>query len=391
MQTRVRSTNILLHSWNKSGNNFTESWTPGRLVDDVFSVLNAGVTNGDHKSPYPIQFSHSYSKYCVGRSVTSNGYNENGWEGPSSQPVLPISASATFDNNVYNHALSDLYDAIRGNIDLTVDLAEASQTVHMVRAVRNLTCYLRTFHPKQWANKWLEYQYGWKPLVQDLYGAAQEVNRVLPSHLRIVKQAHHAYNLGIVISPGRIGFGREIRSEYYNNRVRFDTKWQIKPSVLTTLGNFGSLNPVSMAWELLPYSFVVDWMIDIGGYLRNLETAIVYANQFKSGYVTEGVKRVYQNTLSGYKTNPDGSQSYYALAGTAWDTQKKRTVLGSIPYPRVPRFEAHLGWQRIVSAASLVSQRVVLPKDRGRYDQRTSSQGGNTYNWKDMENWWRHR
>jgi hypothetical protein len=34
----------------------------------------------------------------------------------------------------------------------------------------------------------------------------------------------------------------------------------------------GFTNPVSLAWELLPFSFVVDWFLPIGPYLESLDS-----------------------------------------------------------------------------------------------------------------------
>ena len=39
-------------------------------------------------------------------------------------------------------------------------------------------------------------------------------------------------------------------------------------STVGTLEQFGVLNPASVAWELTPFSFVVDWFVNIGSFLR---------------------------------------------------------------------------------------------------------------------------
>lgn len=47
--------------------------------------------------------------------------------------------------------------------------------------------------------------------------------------------------------------------------------WNFAPSSLDMPARFGLVNPLEVAWELLPFSFVADWFLPIGGYLNAMD------------------------------------------------------------------------------------------------------------------------
>lgn len=48
-------------------------------------------------------------------------------------------------------------------------------------------------------------------------------------------------------------------------------------SLLATLGNYGLTNPAALAWELIPFSFVVDWHINVGDVLASLDNLAYFS------------------------------------------------------------------------------------------------------------------
>jgi len=112
----------------------------------------------------------------------------------------------------------------------------------------------------------------------------------------------------------------------------------------------------------MPYSFVVDWALDIGGYLRNAETALIQGSSFLSGYWSQS--EVYDTTL-------DHSDSYSVQAspndlfvgtnrhkGNIRFRRYSRSVMGSYPFPNVPSLKVQMGASRIISAAALLAQHI---------------------------------
>lgn len=264
--------------------------------------------------------------------------------------------------NLYNSALSDLYDQLRysgagDGLDLSVSLAEASQVKKMLRQTARVVSYIRSFHPKQWGNKWLEYQYGWKPLISDVYGTAEAImHRRLYTYSRIEAKSKDRFGGTVAIRNGRWPGSEERIRTSASYRCKLVAEFSLDNSVVQQLAGFSSLNPASILWELTPYSFVVDWFIDVGGYLQNLESALLYKNAFRKGYVVYGYKHIEEGYVNGGGFSSGRTYSGELKDGYRYQAFKNRQPLTTYPLPYLPRFEAKLGWKRLLSAASLLGQ-----------------------------------
>ena len=114
-----------------------------------------------------------------------------------------------------------------------------------------------------------------------------------------------------------------------------------------------SLNPVSIGWELLPYSFVVDWFYDVGSLLRNGESAVLYAHNFQYGFIS---RLQIQNSFHQYSEqfSDDATIGYtHASSRTKSVTFSRNIMLGN-PLPRPPQLNAKLGASRLLSTAALL-------------------------------------
>jgi hypothetical protein len=136
---------------------------------------------------------------------------------------------------------------------------------------------------------------------------------------------------------------------------------KMRPNYDLTLAKWSSLNPYSLAWELMPYSFVIDWFLDIGSYMRNLETALIADNQFNSGSLSTLVYCKIRGVVNYSGRNVGGSE-FQQLRGDAekYQSDFTRVLLPSYPLPSLPSFQADLGASRLLSAAALL--RGFLPK-----------------------------
>jgi hypothetical protein len=117
------------------------------------------------------------------------------------------------------------------------------------------------------------------------------------------------------------------------------------------------MNPLSITWELIPYSFVVDWFVDIGSYLRNFETGLLYNSIFLSGYKSE-LYRYGAELTCGFAQHVSGDMKYIArdLNAMTRRVEFSRTVLGTYPLPNRPSIKADLGSSQLLSAAALLRQ-----------------------------------
>lgn len=128
------------------------------------------------------------------------------------------------------------------------------------------------------AQNWLELQYGWKPLLQDIHGAFNAlstfnedesfVRRVVSS---ATKEFETVENLGVGSTlPTSAGTHKRITRT--RTKTKFVMRYKIEDPLKSFLAQTGFTNPVNLAWEILPFSFVVDWFLPIGPYLETLSS-----------------------------------------------------------------------------------------------------------------------
>jgi hypothetical protein len=124
------------------------------------------------------------------------------------------------------------------------------------------------------SKNWLELQYGWKPLLQDVHGAAKSL-AFLNSGTFMVQTARSSSTVtnsegGPLIVPGeKTSSGNWMLIT--QTEIKFGMRYRIGEPLSAFLSQIGFNNPISLAWELIPYSFVVDWFLPIGEYLTGLK------------------------------------------------------------------------------------------------------------------------
>lgn len=184
------------------------------------------------------------------------------------------------------------------------------------------------------ASAWLKYRYGWTPLLMDVYGAAEQLAETI--HGRKTMVVKHTVSEKILETTKQSG------GEYSCYRatrglqscfVRFD--FLPTGGVISAMNNVGLANPLQLAWELLPYSFVVDWFVPIGSALSCKD----FANgiSWKSGSSSNWLDCQTETTESDYLA-PGVSASVF---GSNHLKRLDREVLASppsvpLPHMRVP-------------------------------------------------------
>lgn len=369
---RVKVPQVTVTSWNSPNTNSPVYVV--NAIDTLYETINAPTkNNGNYKTATPWSFTHLVVVYPNQyRNVTSlvpGGTNVQS-TGPQ---LLPLSYSSNLPSRrtiVYNDMVSKLGGALRGSVDLSIDAFQARQTGKMVKSAVTLLNMVRKFQvsrvlkerlsPSQASAIWLEYQYGWKPLVNTIWDVSSMVMKKATSSSsnsmqRIKVRSAEVQNGAFTTTSGTGGWQKYFYNFSLSERGEMAVTFVLKNSLIEQLSRFTSLNPASIAWETLPYSFVVDWVYNVSGYLRSAETAMAFGSSFHSGYYSQGSKtQVLSSGGGNYSTNSNittegGTQQEYL-------TQFNRYVLSSYPFPRPPQFSAKLGIERLASAASLAME-----------------------------------
>lgn len=277
---------------------------------------------------------------------------------------MPLS----YDSQVYNNALSDLWENVRKtDINLALTIGEGRETARMFprgSIYKLLTTARRAkrewlMNPsKKLSEVWLSYKYGWGPCLQDVYNYLKWTydlpERGIPVRGRsrtVWKENKPVYDYG---DPTPHCTLKGEQGRLCEVKIWLD----VGNNSLYNTNRITSLNPLSIAWELVPLSFVADWFIDVGGYLQNMEAALGAGLSFKRGYVSEVCWANGSCRYDWDSVTPWGYYYYNQYTSASYQVWKRRIKLSGFPFPRAPRLNARLGWQRILSTAALL--RVIL-------------------------------
>lgn len=319
-------------------------------------------TNGDRSNPNPFSFGKTTWQIYHGSEIIDsygNVFNPNGGSygkiatsrtsGSFDQPPLPLTAGPDLS---YNICIDRLYEQMRGNLDLSVSLAEYSQVFRMLKQSTKLARYVIGFHPKHWAKHWLEYKFGWYPLVSDIFGIAKEIGYQAPQLQRFKARATVKNQKRVVTSSQHHVETRWITE---SQRTEIGVVYSPSQSTLDTLSRYASLNPASIAWELLPGSFIVDYVYDVGSYLRSLESSLVLTGGFHSGYVTSTSLVRTDGRLAGNGKKVSETVITGSREGFYEVKIMSRRILTGLPKPMVPRFNTSLGANQLFTVAAVLS------------------------------------
>jgi len=195
---------------------------------------------------------------------------------------------------------------------------------------------------------WLAMQYGWLPFVSDVFEAwkAYEELTAPPKSLSFVVTAKNSISWNGSAEP----------TNYTCNNRRVDSV-RLKYTLTEELSaprSLGLLDPASVAWELTPWSFVIDWFVPVGEYLEVLNVVPQLRGRWVRTEKTVTYESLGEILLDAYKICPFGT--YLGLSKTI-----NRTVGSSslqVPLPSVKTLDKALSPTRIYNALALAHQRL---------------------------------
>jgi len=188
------------------------------------------------------------------------------------------------------------------------------------------------------AQLYLEWIYGLVPLVQDVYNVHNLLKEYSSGVKPIIIHGHGSSTMGSTSQiSGRVsstsGGWTADKDERYTSRC--DLYGRVDPNAIAfrILNQIGLLNPLSLAWEITPWSFVVDWLIPIGP-LLNAYSAPVGLN-FISGTTATKMSRVKSGEF--HSGVPNGTYlkdipTYFTVRDNGYDRITHTTWPHPMPY-----------------------------------------------------------
>lgn len=135
---------------------------------------------------------------------------------------------------------------------------------------------------RNFASAWLELQYGWKPLLNDIYAAADFVK---PKPRKTVFRSQEKETGTITCNQSAV----EVVVVKCERRLCLMVEVKNEASVEERLG---LTDPFSIGWELTRFSFVADWFLPIGDSLQAVHAKQVMKTSMAS--TTDITQRVSQ-------------------------------------------------------------------------------------------------
>lgn len=289
--------------------------------------------------------------------------------------VEPPSVGSNEINKVITNALLKLKDQ---KVNLAQAFAERKMTANLLAdSITRIAKSVQALRSGKWRkagrylkqnwkkapSSWLEYQYGWTPLLQDIYGSCEAlreldrtawimtVKEVFVSREETVKRftsngngSVHPFNYDSEQSLAS-SKGAFIRLDYIPSVTFFDA-----------LSRAGFTNPLQLQWELVPFSFVVDWGYAVGDWLSVMDATVGW--EFYSGSLTTRGEVTSKVTLRVPPPDPYKRRTYPNPEGSLYRQEKylKRVPYGSSPLPSRPVYKDPTSMTHVANALALLSQ-----------------------------------
>jgi hypothetical protein len=202
---------------------------------------------------------------------------------------------------------------------------------------------------KSFASNWLEFSFGWRPMVGDINNACS----VLENPIKSIRPNGKGYSgplPWIRTSGSKVNWlvtGYDEDNRVHHVYARTGCEVTITNPNLFLFQSLGLANPMTVAWEVIPFSFVVDWFVSVEQFLSS------GTDWLGLGVTNAWHTQYWRSVVYKESRNPFASPQISKRWSTAGN-MRRWTGLYSIPiFVRPMRIP---GWGRATNAMSLVVQ-----------------------------------
>lgn len=276
------------------------------FIDVVFDS-KANAYHGDHRTAY--NWSHSGGKSTAEKPVIYHDVYDNPTDHLTSnydiirseflsKHRLPFSTSnvhGPWVSNAVDEAITEAQNSLKGaSSQWGNNLGELKTSVESIaRDAMRAAAFIRCMRRGKWqeaadalgislrsfshssnrgralADYWLAYAYGWRPLAQTMHDTQAVMSDIVNRTSKLVEGTGKGRANG---SNARTWSGDVLCDGEWTSSTSCTLKATITHPTLFNLSKVGLTNPVSIAWELVPFSFVVDWFLPVTNTLEALSS-----------------------------------------------------------------------------------------------------------------------
>lgn len=209
-------------------------------------------------------------------------------------------------------------------------------------------------HPsaRKTADGWLEWRYGWRPLYNDLVAIKNLIDDYNHKHGEFVRKRSSSAIAqsftDVVTASWNVSEASANESTQVDSHIgvsgRATVVSKIQPPKML-------VSPLVTGWELIPYSFVVDWLLSIGNSLRALAAASVHTDMVTGVGVLVTI-------------HATGSGSWTATRGIAnlslhSEYTEERTWRTPQSVSFTPRFKLRFDFFKAIDLLAMICQRIL--------------------------------
>lgn len=282
------------------------------------------------------------------------------------------------DSDRINEALQAAYGkAAEGALQILVEIAEGAKTVALIRdavgttmkRTRRVLSETKSKYPKltkamdieaAFAETWLEARYGWNQMVYSSQDVVQAV-KSLSDPLSRIAVAKHGITDHYDIALSHLNVTASYWSKPVSERVVATTLTNSRVTravcgvrVRTKALKAIDMNLAAFAWEIVPYSFVVDWFLNVGDLLK-AHWPVGHIDQFVSAHSvrrTIALEYHVEGCAASTCGNRDDPGDTPLIGRCSLESYDRVPWTGAIPVSLTWR--PRLGWEQCVDLIALI-------------------------------------
>jgi len=207
------------------------------------------------------------------------------------------------------------------------------------------------------ASNWLELQYGWLPLLSDVYGMSEEFERTWARYK--LQRPNPIFTERVSLEyDDEDSFTTSNRLQVINRemiyRARAWCSYTVDVESINFLGRVGLTNPLAIAWEVVPFSFVVDWFLPVGRFLNTLDATLGCT------FVSGGNSGLCHSILTSSREGSyiDGNNLFEWTLGPTkgYLDRYERAPSGGFPAVSLPQLKDPVSQLHVANALALLTQ-----------------------------------
>jgi len=201
----------------------------------------------------------------------------------------------------------------------------------------------------------LSIQYGIRPLISDVIGTAElYAQKVVEEVVNLVKSKGNFEASPTVTLTESSRRMVQTSSVELQVTVRYGATFAKGSETRHTLAQLGISNPLLIAWELMPWSFVIDWLLPVGNWISSLDAT--QGLDFVDGYRSVRIRSNRSDTQTWSDPMDKNAGAYgdgFCRSQYVVDSFE-RSVLTDWPSSSFPSFKNPVSWEHALNAVALL-------------------------------------